>query len=65
MRLLSVLSHHSEPTDPVLLRWLTDTIDAVLGLPSAVVVVLIAVVVLSIPSAIGVLAALAHRKRRL
>ena len=33
MRLLSVLTHHSEPTDPVLLRWLTDTIDAVLGLP--------------------------------
>ena len=65
MRLLSVLTHHSEPTDPVLLRWLTDTIDAVLGLPPVVVVVLIAVVVLAIPSVIGVLAVRQRRKRGL
>ena len=63
MRPLSVFPHHSEPTDPVLLGWLIDTVDAVLGLPAAVVVALIAIVVLAIPSAIGVLAVRQRRKR--
>jgi hypothetical protein len=63
MRLLSVLTHHSEPTDPVLLRWLVDTMDAVLGLPPVVVVALIAVVVLAIPLAFGLLALRQRRWR--
>ena len=46
MPLLSALTHHGEPGDPVLLEWIQHQIDSVLGLGDwAIVVVLGAVIV--------------------
>jgi hypothetical protein len=58
---LSILAHHSEPTDPRLLRWLTDTIGEVSGLSPLAIVVLTGLVVLAFPL---VLAFLVLRRRR-
>jgi hypothetical protein len=58
---LLVRAHHSEPVDPVLLGWLTETIHAILGIGPAVAVVLIAIVVLAVPAGI---AFFAMRQRR-
>jgi hypothetical protein len=52
---LSVLRHHTEPADPELLRWLTHTIDSLLGLGPLVVVVAVAVVIVAFPLGLGVL----------
>ncbi len=53
--LLSALAHHSEPGDPVLLQWIKDQIDSVLGLGDLAIVVILGAVVVAIP--IGILAA--------
>ncbi len=52
--LLSALAHHSEPGDPVLLGWIQDQIDAIIGLGDLAIVVILGAVVVAIP--IGILA---------
>ena len=53
--LSSGLAHHSEPGDPVLLSWLRDQIDAVVGLDPVTIVMLLAVVIVLMPVGIMVL----------
>ena len=62
MYALSVLAHHSEPSDPELLRWIIHTIDSILGWGPAAFVVPIAVLLLAFPAALAVLA-LRQRRR--
>lgn len=52
--LLSALAHHGEPGDPVLLGWIQDQIDAIIGLGDLAIVVILGAVVVAIP--IGILA---------
>ena len=52
--LLSALSHHGEPGDPVLLGWIQDQIDAIIGLGDLAIVVILGAIVVAIP--IGILA---------
>ena len=60
--LLSALAHHSEPGDPVLLGWIQDQINAILGLGDLAIVVILGAIVVAIP--IGVLAAYAIQRVR-
>ena len=53
---MGIRAHHSEPTDSELLEWLLHTVDSILGQGPLVMVVLIGLVVIAIPLAIGVLA---------
>lgn len=47
MFFLSILAHHSEPGDPILMDWIRHQIDAILGFgPSTIVFGLGAVIVL-------------------
>lgn len=52
MILLAILAHEGEPGDPVLLGWLKEQIDAVVGLGPAAIVIALSFVVISIPVAI-------------
>ena len=52
--LLSALAHHGEPGDPILLAWIKDQIDSVIGLGDLAIVVILGAVVVAIP--IGILA---------
>ena len=52
MLLLSVLAHHSEPGDPVLLEWIKHQIDSILGLGPATIVIGLGAVIVAIPLAI-------------
>ena len=61
MLALSVLAHHSEPSDPVLLRWVIDTFEAIFGLAPLAVVLPIAIAVVVLPLVIGWLAWRARR----
>lgn len=56
MPALSVLTHHSEPSDPVLLRWVIDTFESIFGLAPLAVVLPIAIAVVALPIVIGWLA---------
>ena len=56
MPALAVLAHHSEPSDPVLLRWLIDTFEEILGLGPATVAVPIAIGIVVFPFLLGWLA---------
>ncbi len=49
---LAIQAHHSEPTDPVLLRWLTDTVGEILGVGPGLSVVGILAVLATIPAVI-------------
>ncbi len=60
--LLSALAHHSEPGDPVLIGWIMDQIDAILGLGDLAIVVVLGTVVVAIP--VGILAAYAIQRLR-
>lgn len=51
--LMSALAHHGEPGDPVLLGWIQDQIDAIIGLGDLAMVVILGAVVVAIP--IGIL----------
>ncbi len=62
MPALAVLAHHSEPTDPVLLRWITDTIEAILGGGTATLVAGIAFVLVAFPITLGIMAMRQRRK---
>jgi hypothetical protein len=61
MPALVVLAHHSEPSDPRLLRWVIDTLEPILGLGPAVVIIPVAILVIAFPI---ILAGLAMRSRR-
>lgn len=61
MTALVVLAHHSEPSDPQLLRWIIDTFEAMLGLGPTAVIVPVGTFVVAFPVA---LALLALRSRR-
>ncbi len=52
MLLLSVLAHHSEPGDPVLMEWIRHQIDSILGLGPAAIVIGLGAVIVAIPLAI-------------
>ena len=47
--LLSALAHHSEPGDPVLLEWIKNQIDSVIGLGDLAIVIILGAVVIAIP----------------
>lgn len=49
---LTVFAHHSEPGDPVLMGWIKDQIDAVLGLGPETIVIGLGLVVMAMPVAI-------------
>ena len=54
MPFMSIPSHHGEPGDPVLLGWINDQIDAILGLSDFALVLALGAIILAIP--IGILA---------
>ena len=62
MPALFVLAHHTEPADPELLRWLTHTIDSILGLGPLPVVLAIAIVIAAFPLGLGLLAVRQRRR---
>ena len=47
--LLSVLGHHSEPGDPVLLGWLLHLFYSVVGLGPLAIVIVLGVIIVTIP----------------
>ena len=49
MILLSALTHHGEPGDPVLLQWINDQINAILGLGDFAMVAVLGALVVAIP----------------
>ncbi|MCI0868906.1 MAG: hypothetical protein J4O08_04255 [Chloroflexi bacterium] len=49
---LTIFAHHSEPGDPVLLGWIKDQIDAVLGFGPETIVIGLGLVVIAMPVAI-------------
>ena len=54
MPFLSLPVHHGEPGDPVLLGWIKDQIDAILGLGDFAMVIVFGAIIIAIP--IGILA---------
>lgn len=49
---LTIFAHHSEPGDPVLLGWIKDQIDSVLGLGPETIVIGLGLLVIAMPIAI-------------
>ena len=47
--LLSVLGHHSEPGDPVLIDWLLHLFHSVVNLGPLAIVILLGIVIVAIP----------------
>ena len=47
--LLSVLGHHSEPGDPVLLDWMLHLFHSVVSLGPMAIVIVLGVVIVAIP----------------
>ena len=62
MILLSALTHHGEPGDPVLLQWINDQINAILGLGDFAMVAILGAAVVAIP--IGIFGFLALQRLR-
>lgn len=60
--LLAGLAHHSEPGDPVLLAWIQDRIDAIVGLGAGAFVLVVGAVILLIP--LGIVIAFAVQRLR-
>ena len=50
--LLAGLAHHSEPADPVLMSWIQDRIDAIVGLEAEAIVLLLGAVIVLVPLAV-------------
>ena len=50
--LLSVLGHHSEPGDPVLIDWMLHLFYSVVNLGPLAIVIVLGVIIVSIPIAI-------------
>ncbi len=47
--LLSVLGHHSEPGDPVLIDWLIHLFQSVVSLGPMAIVIMLGIVIVAIP----------------
>ena len=47
--LLSILGHHSEPGDPVLLDWMLHLFHSVVSLGPMAIVIVLGVVIVAIP----------------
>ena len=47
--LLSVLGHHSEPGDPVLIDWLLHLFHSVVNLGPLAIVIMLGIVIVAIP----------------
>lgn len=62
MILLSALTHHGEPGDPVLLQWINDQINAILGLGDFAMVAVLGTVIVAIP--IGIFGFIALQRLR-
>ena len=62
MPALSVLAHHSEPSDPTLLRWIVDTFETVVGWGPAPVVILIGSIIVLAPVLLGFFAIRGRRR---
>jgi hypothetical protein len=62
MILLSALAHHGEPGDPVLLQWINDQVNAILGLGDLAMVAVFGAVIVAIP--IGIFGFLALQRLR-
>ena len=62
MVLLSALTHHGEPGDPVLLQWINDQIDAILGLGDFAMVAVLGTIIVAIP--IGIFGFIALQRLR-
>ena len=62
MILLSALTHHGEPGDPVLLQWINDQINSILGLGDFAMVAVLGAMVVAIP--IGIFGFLALQRLR-
>lgn len=63
--LFSILAHHPEPADPVLMEWIKHQIDALLGLGPAAIVIALGFVIVAIPLAVaGIFLAQRARENR-
>lgn len=60
--LLSVLGHHSEPGDPVLIAWLIHLFHSVVNLGPLAIVIVLGVVIVAIPVTI-MAAFITHRAK--
>ena len=47
--LLSILGHHSEPGDPVLIDWMIHLFQSVINLGPLAIVIVLGVVIVAIP----------------
>ena len=64
MPALAVLAHHSEPSDPLLLRWVLDTFESIFGLtPTAVVLPTVGAMIV-LPTLLAFFALRARRQAR-
>jgi hypothetical protein len=59
-----VLLHHSEPIDPTLWEWIEDEIHDVLGIDSAVAVLILGLLMIAFPLAVLVLAVRKQRRSK-
>ena len=54
--LLSMLVHHGEPADPVLIEWIRHRIDSIIGLGAGGMVIILTILICLIPiSLVGIL----------
>lgn len=54
--LLSVLAHHGEPADPVLIEWIKHRIDSIIGLGAGGMVIILTILICLIPiTLVGIL----------
>ena len=62
MAILPVLLHHSEPADPMLLAWIRERIDAILGLEPATIVLILGALIVAFPVALGASVVIQRRR---
>ena len=60
---LSVLAHHSEPSDPVLIGWILDTMQHILGYGPLEIVIPVGIVVVAFPVALAFFAMRSRRRQ--
>ena len=54
--LLSMLAHHGEPADPVLIEWIKHRIDSIIGLGAGGMVIILTILICLIPiTLVGIL----------
>jgi hypothetical protein len=62
LNLFDILLHHSEPIDPTLWEWIEDKIHDVLGIDSAVAVLILGLLMIVFPLVVLVLAVRKQRR---